>query len=180
MRRIPIFLLISCICFMYASIKADTQKDDMNHILRFEKVDENLFRGAQPDYNDLVALKAQGIKKIINFRHEAALVKQEEEMVRELGLEYIPLPWTIWGAYKKEMLPAFFNAIKDKDEKPVFFHCRRGVERTGIISGLYKMKTMGLTQEEALAYINKSDVKFVWQFFVRQKLQQYSADIERG
>ncbi|MFC1584278.1 tyrosine-protein phosphatase [Fibrobacterota bacterium] len=149
-------------------------------IERFAEVDKNLFRGAQPDPKDYQFLKDLGIKKVINFRTEEDLAADERGKVESLGMEYVHIPWEIYASYDHAAFVRFFEAIKDKDENPVFFHCRRGSERTGVMSGAYKMKFSGMSFEDAYRDAIKYDVMMMWRVFVKSKLKEFSKRTREG
>lgn len=179
MNKVYAIVCISAcmIFFLYAQNGAAvTESELMSTIKRFAEVDDNLFRGGQPDEADLRLLKEYGIKKIINFRNEKDLILEEKKQAEALGFEYVSIPWTIYGAYRKEVADEFFAAIKDKTEKPVFFHCKRGSERTGVMAGLYKIKRKGLSMQEALDDTESFNIKLQWKMFVFQKLSKYAAE----
>lgn len=146
---------------------------------RFAMVDNGLYRGAQPDRVMLAALKQQGIRTIVNFRAEKNLVEQERQWAQELGLEYVSLPWTIYGPFRKEVFDRFFALLDDPAKRPIFFHCKRGSERTGVLAALYAIRYQGASYEEALAEARQYDIKAIWWPFVQRKIKQYLAATEQ-
>jgi protein tyrosine/serine phosphatase len=146
------------------------------HIKRFSKVDENLYRGAQPDEAGFRLLKEMGIKRVINFRYEKDLHEEEKKMLADLGLEYVHIPWAIFAPYDEDVFRAFFAAIEDKDENPVFFHCKRGSERTGVASAAYRIKNQGLSAEDAYEEARAFEVKFIWAPFVKSLISRFEKD----
>jgi tyrosine-protein phosphatase SIW14 len=154
------------------TLVADMHENAKN-VKRLGKVDENLYRGGQPTYEGLKELQKMGIKRIINFRYEKDLIAKEREQVESLGMEYISLPWAIFASYNHDVFEAFFDAIKDKDEKPTFFHCKRGSERTGVAAGAYMIRTQNASVDEAFKEIQKYDIKFYWSPFVKNALRAF-------
>jgi len=153
-------------------------KNKLNSTIpHFGEVDTNLYRGGQPDEKDLELLKEYGIKKIINLRSEKNLVETERKQVEALGMEYVTISWTILAPYDQEIFDEFFEAIEDKDSKPVFFHCKRGSERTGVMAAAYKIKMNGLSLEEALADAKKYNIKLIWRPFVNLKIRKFDKEL---
>ena len=150
-----------------------------DNIKHFDKVDKNLYRGGQPDEKGLELLKKMGIKKVINFRYEKCLIEKERQSVEALGMEYINIPWNIINFYDKELFNNFFEEIKDKNKRPVFFHCKRGSERTGVIAAAYKIKIQGLSLEEAIKDSEKYNVKFIWRPFVNSKIKRFYEEFKK-
>ena len=69
-------------------------------------------------------------------------------------------------------------AIDDKEKAPVFFHCKRGSERTGVMAAIYCMKYKGMSLDDAFRYVDQGDLKWIWRPFVYRKLKQYAAVLE--
>ena len=154
---------------------------DKNELLgtikHFGQVDENLYRGGQPSDEDLTLLKDYGIKKIINCRAEEDLVEAERKQVESLGMEYVHIPWTIFSPYNPDVIEIFFLTIQNKNEKPVFFHCKRGSERTGVLAAVYKIKMDGLSAQEAFDDAKKYNVKLIWRPFVKAKIRTFEKEL---
>lgn len=142
-------------------------------IKRFAQVDKNLYRGGQPDKDDLKLLKEMGIKKIINFRYEDDLIEKEKRRAEALGLEYVSIPWAIFAAYDHDVFQKFFTEIQNRDEKPVFFHCKRGSERTGVAAAAYKIKHKDMSVEKAYEQAKDFDIHFYWKPFVYHAIKQF-------
>lgn len=115
----------------------------------FVRIDENIYRGSQPKEEDLKRLKELGVRTLVNFRTEKKWVEWERKKAEELGFEYIHLPWRIYLPAKKEIAAKFLEAAQKKDRSPVFFHCKRGVERTGVADAVYRYYFQKLPEQEA-------------------------------
>ena len=140
----------------------------------FAKVADGVYRGAQPSDDAYPFLKQFGIKTIVNFRHERNAIEKERKLVEAAGMKYVSLAWKIFEKPKPEVMDRFFSIVNDPAEKPVFMHCRRGVERTGVACVLYRMKVEGKTREEAEALeLEPYPVSFIWKPFVKKRLSEF-------
>ena len=95
-------------------------------------------------------------------------------------MKYIHIPWQITKKGKPEALGQFFEAMDDKTNRPVFFHCRRGAERTSVMSALYYIKYQGLSSEEA--YEKATDgipVRWFWKPVIKSKYKYYLSLMEK-
>lgn len=119
------------------------------NIDEFTQVDENLYRGNQPDEKDLELLKQFGIKTIISLRSEKKWIEWELKKVNGLDLYFGSFPWKIWWRPRKGLLKEFLELVSQKDRGPFFIHCKRGVERTGVANALYYYYVTGLPYEES-------------------------------
>ena len=61
-------------------------------ILNFGKINDHLFRGAQPDAPGIQSLKRLGIKTIINLRQTNDVWKAEESEAKTNGINYVSVP----------------------------------------------------------------------------------------
>lgn len=152
------------------------------NIPQFCEVAAGFYRGGQPTDEGLKELKAKGIKTVINFRHEEDLIEEERQKVEALGMEYISIPWTIYGEPDPKVLEDFLKVSGDEAKKPVFMHCRRGVERTGVMNAVYAMAYTGLSPEAAYAKAFEGfPLKWYWKMFVNRQVDFFEQILnERG
>lgn len=115
----------------------------------FHRVNPNLYRGAQPDDAGLKSLAKMGIKTVINFRLLGELTVREEAIVRAAGMNYIGLPMPNIDPPSYERMEEILDVMR-RAEGPVFLHCRRGADRTGIVVACHRIKNEGWSNEAAL------------------------------
>ena len=135
--------------------RADEQSVNLP-IERFNKVDDRLYRGAQPTEAGFKKLKELGIKTIVNLRMDAdALKTGEQKIVEGLGLKYVSIPvedgnfFTRDRTIPDEAIRAFFKLIDAVDEGPIFVHCHRGADRTGALVAFYRIGRQGWQADKA-------------------------------
>jgi len=120
---------------------------------------DGVFRGGQPDKKGFAFLKQQGVKTIINLRME----NDEEAIVKQLGMNYIqiaiddPKPWS---KIPDQAIAKYFEVLNDPANYPVFFHCRRGADRTGALAALYRIAKQGWDARKA--YDEARDIGLRW------------------
>jgi len=105
----------------------------------FQAVTESVFRGGQPTEAGFRFLRQKGIKTVINLREENG----EKALVESLGMKYVHLPLSAWDPIPDRAIRAFFRVVSDPASSPVFFHCKRGADRTGAMVGLYRIAFQG-------------------------------------
>ena len=99
------------------------------------------------DINDVQRLKNEfGVRKIISLDRGAG--EKIDRVCKLLGIEHIK----IYMETKGDVVKLLKHNIKDLLTKggPVFFHCRYGKDRTGLLAALYKVKYMGVSSEDAI------------------------------
>ncbi len=140
----------------------------------FAKVADGLYRGAQPSDDAYPLLKQFGIKTVVNFRHETDRIEKERKLVEAAGMNYVSLPWKIFEKPAPEVTERFFSIVNDPAQKPVFVHCRRGVERTGVACVLYRMEFEGKSRQEAENLeLKPYPLNFIWKPFVKKRIDEF-------
>lgn len=117
-------------------------------IENFHQVDERLFRGAQPDEAGFRALKALGVKTVVNLRGG----DQDARLARAAGLDVVEMPLharVTSTAPTDEEVRRFLDVVRDPERGPVFVHCRVGKDRTGTLCAVYRMEEQGWDCERA-------------------------------
>jgi len=111
-------------------------------IPRFFEVAGGLYRGGQPTERGFYLLKERGIKTVINLRIE----NDEASLVERLGLNYVHIPVEdTWPSSRipEAAIAKYFEIINNPANYPIFFHCRRGADRTGAMAAFYRMAIQG-------------------------------------
>jgi hypothetical protein len=124
---------------------------------RFDKVDDNVYRGGEPSSTDLEILaNIYDIKRIVSLDENVA--KRISPHVKKLNIEHILIP--ISGDNNKSK--KYLNYLKENivelltDNAPTYVHCFHGKDRTGLAVGLYRMKK-GCSMPEALREAMSND-----------------------
>jgi protein tyrosine/serine phosphatase len=116
----------------------------------FARIDERLYRGAQPTAEGYRTLKQLGVKTVINFRSHHSYKKDIE--AAGLACVEMPIQADVIGSEPPtdEQLKLFFDTVLDPGRQPVFIHCMKGCDRTGTLSAVYRMEVQGWTTDEAM------------------------------
>lgn len=148
-------------------------------IKNFGKVNDNYFRGSQPTQSQMAALKAMGVKTIIDLRKD--YVPAARQWATQLGLNYFNLPLLPGRAATKEQTEYFLRLANDPANAPVYVHCKGGRHRTGAMTAVYRITHDGWTAEQAFDEMLKYDFndgffggpsaqkKFVFKFYEEWK-----------
>jgi uncharacterized protein (TIGR01244 family) len=120
------------------------------HATDFAQPKPGLYTGGQPTQEDLVRLKSEGVRTVIDLRGpQEDRGYDEAAEARRLGLEYIALPI----AGKDDISPANAKALNDAlkaQDGDVLLHCASG-NRVGALLALGAARIEGVSKEEALA-----------------------------
>ena len=118
-------------------------------IINFGKVNDSLYRGAQPDAVGIRNLKKLGVKTILNLRMTNEVWKSEEANAHANGLIYTNVPMNGVGRPTPEQV-AKALALIETLPSPVFVHCKYGCDRAGTIIACYRIQHYHWSSEAAL------------------------------
>jgi protein tyrosine phosphatase (PTP) superfamily phosphohydrolase (DUF442 family) len=145
----------------------------------FHKMDDVLYRGAQPDAEGMKNLEKMGIKTIINLR---ALHSDRDDLLGT-SLNYVHIPVITWKIKEKHVL-RFLKVVSNPENQPVFVHCQHGADRTGTMAAFYRMVIQGWSKEKALKELKEGGYNYhsIWKnipkFIQEADIQAYRKKIK--
>ena|ERR1051326_1914915 len=149
-----VLLLTTALC---TSAPAETAAS--KDIPRFIKVADGLYRGGQPTEKGFQLLKQRGIKTVVNLRMEY----DERGMVQNLGMNYVQIPIEEvrpWSQIPEAAVAKYFEIVNNPANYPIFFHCQRGADRTGVMAAFYRIAIEGWGAQKA--YSEARDIGMRW------------------
>ncbi len=152
------------------------QPSAAKEIKNFGNPDEGIYRGAQPSKEGIKALKEMGVKTIINLRDDKKKIKKEQKIVESLDMDFVSIPMSGLEGPDKRDVVRFIELLKNSQNKPIFFHCRRGAERAGIMWACYPVAVDGWAPDEAHAEMKKFKFRSFWYPHLRKYLYDFSKD----
>lgn len=166
LRAISVALLL-----LLATINAPSSVAKEEAIPNFHQVNENLYRGAQPEKGWTEKLAALKIKTVINLRGSDEAASAEEAEAKAAGLRYFSVPLPGFGRPQDEQVERVLALINDPQNWPVFVHCHHGEDRTGTIIAVYRISHDGWTGEQA-----KKEAKQYGMSRFQFKMKDYISD----
>ena len=127
-----------------------------NLYLNFHKIDENLFRSAQPTKSQLEnIIKKYNIKTILNLRGKEHLKDLEYEIqtAKKYNIKLISVSLKSRGFATKEELLNLIDILKSI-KLPGLIHCKAGSDRTGFVSVLYLHIVKNIPLKKALKQLD--------------------------
>ena len=128
---------------------APSFEPDQKILPNFHRVNEQLYRGAQPLSGGIKQVALLGIRTIINLRGEDEGTRSEKEEAEAAGLRYVSIPLHGFRRPKDEEVERVLAVINDSQNWPVFVHCHHGEDRTGLIIACYRISHDGWSSEQA-------------------------------
>jgi protein tyrosine/serine phosphatase len=129
------FALFALIVFCVAG---DRGVPATNGILNFGKVNEHLYRGAEPDAVGVNSLKKLGVATVIDLRTRGEVQAAEATEAAAAGINYTNVPFKGLGGPADTDIARVLTII-DESPGPVFVHCEHGCDRTGTVIACYRM-----------------------------------------
>jgi protein tyrosine/serine phosphatase len=140
----------------------------------FDSVDEGVYKGSRPKSDaDYQFLQSLHIKYVVDLQAVPFLSHSEQKKAKKYGITVLPgtmnaSPFSPTEKHVNKVLAI----LHDGRYHPVYFHCKLGRDRTGVIAALYKMYFMGMSEPEAMQYLHENGYgfKFGW---LRSGLTRY-------
>jgi protein tyrosine/serine phosphatase len=123
------------------------------------KVNDNLYRGAQPEKTGYEELSKLGVKTIICLRESDPDLQQ----IKGSKLQCIHIPMKTWNPTKEEVVQ-FLKAVTDKNNQPIYVHCKHGSDRTGTMCAIYRIAVDGWSKDDAIKEMTQGNFGFhsIW------------------
>lgn len=138
-----------------ASGARDSKKPAGAPAENFGKVNDNYYRGGQPDAEGFARLKQLGIKTVIDLRKDS--VAAAPEQARAQGMQYFNIPMKASRPATPEQTAYFLKLVNDPANWPVYVHCKGGRHRTGALTAVYRITHDGWTADQAWDEMKKYD-----------------------
>lgn len=150
------FIFVIC-CLLISTGNIHAQTTDISN---FATVDNGIYRGGRPKQHGVEELKQMGIKTIVNlereiFEKEPGEVKKERQWAEKAGIRFFHVPMHPFFAPKMEEIKEALTYITNPENQPVFVHCDRGSDRTGIVIAAYRITANGWSAENACKEMKK-------------------------
>jgi tyrosine-protein phosphatase SIW14 len=108
-------------------------------ISNFYKVDQHVYRGAQPTDEGLKYLGKIGVETVIDLREADERSTAEEKVVTAAGMKYVNIPMSGLTPPTEAEISKILGILEDDKTGAVFVHCKRGADRTGAVIASYRI-----------------------------------------
>jgi protein tyrosine phosphatase (PTP) superfamily phosphohydrolase (DUF442 family) len=140
-------------------------------ILNFGKVDEHVYRGAQPDADGIRNLKRLGVKLIVNLRLPEDCWKEEPAEALANGIQYTNIPMSGVGRPSDQDVRRVISLLATASA-PVFVHCQHGCDRTGTVIACYRIQHDGWPSELALREAERYGISG-WEYSMKRYVMEF-------
>jgi len=150
MKRLTVLLVLFSAATLHAASPPQSRPEtwaqpiETKNLKNFYKLDDHVYRSAQPSEEGFEYLKTLGIKNILNLRD----YHNDDPGSKKPGLNLYRIEMDA-GKIKTADVVAALRFIK-QSEGPVLIHCWHGSDRTGTISALYRIVFQNWSKEDAI------------------------------
>ncbi len=127
------------------------QKINVRGVHNAGKINDHLFRGAQPDVIGLSELKNLGVNTIVDLRREATSTMNEEKArAATIGVRFVSIPLGGFSNPTSEQLAQFFSLVREDPQPTIFVHCQFGEDRSGVFIAAYRIAFEHWSSDQAM------------------------------
>ena len=117
---------------------------------RLYRVDDNVYRGQQPTRQDISNLAKSGIRTVLDLRGVLDHKGWEKQAVEAAGMRYIRIGMSGFFAPSDRQIDKILAVLDDPTLGPIFLHCRRGADRSGVVIACYRITHDHWTNAQAM------------------------------
>jgi tyrosine-protein phosphatase SIW14 len=114
------------------------------HLTNFYKLDDKVYRSAQPDNQAFLELEALGFRSVLNLRDWHS----DNDEARDTSINLYRVDMDAGGITGDQVIEAL--RIIEEAKSPILIHCLHGSDRTGLISAMYRIVFQGWSKEAAI------------------------------
>jgi protein tyrosine/serine phosphatase len=173
--RLVLIVILVCVVgrMVFLHFANDRGFPATDGILNFGKIDDRLYRGAQPDAAAIARLKQLGVTTIINLRTTKELWSAEAAAALSNSIVYTNIPLEGMGRPAQADMARILSIINGAPG-PVFVHCEHGCDRTGTVIACYRIQHDGWDAEAALKEANRYGMSIL-----ERGMREYVSDFGR-
>jgi tyrosine-protein phosphatase SIW14 len=189
-RLLHFFLVLACLAALSApALPAQTdsrvsaasvaspafgQKLRIPGIHNSGRINDQLYRGAQPKKQGLIELQQLGITTIVDLRSEDPEKSAwEGKQAESVGMRFVHIPVSGWSPPKDEQVAQFLALFRSDLSQKIFVHCRFGDDRTGVFIATYRMAIEKWSPSQALREMNYFGFNGFWHPSMKSFIRQF-------
>jgi len=115
----------------------------------FYQVSAGIYRGGRLDRAGVDRLAKLGVKTILNLEDDDEAIASERAWASAASITQVSMPLSGQWAPHDRQIDRALAAIADPSKRPIYVHCKKGMDRTGIVIALYRVRDEGWTPTAA-------------------------------
>ncbi len=138
------------------------EKFSLDGVPNAGRINEHLYRGAQPKPQGFQALHKLGIGIVVDLHNIGAQQDKEQREVESLGMRYVAIPLSSTHRPSDEQAAEFLKILLYNPGERIFVHCNLGADRTGVMIGAYRMSVQNWTPRQAMSEMRAFHFHHLW------------------
>ena len=98
-----------------------------------------------------------GLKSIVNFENDKKVVDHERNWASANGIKFYNIPLSVVTPPKEANIQQFLNLVNTAANRPLYFHCMQGRDRTGTAAFCYRIVHDRWSYDKAYAEMKSYD-----------------------
>lgn len=152
------------------------EKIDLDGVENFGRLNQHVYRGAQPRIDAYASLRAMGIDTVVRLSTGEEFIAGEKERVEALGMRFISIPWRAADTPTAEQVSTFLNLFREQPTHTIFVHCREGVDRTGVMMALYRIAIDHFSVDRAIDEMKAFHYRYIFHPHLEEYVTAFAAD----
>jgi protein tyrosine/serine phosphatase len=117
----------------------------------FYTVSPGIYRGGRLTEAGVLTLKKLGVKTIINLEDDSEEIAQETQWAKAASITQLRESLSGYWAPDDKQVDRILKELADPAARPIYIHCKKGMDRTGIIVALHRVYNEGWAASKAEA-----------------------------
>jgi protein-tyrosine phosphatase len=187
-RNFLAFFFLSAPAFFFSSLSARQspstvslfphgEKIQISGVKNAGKINDRLFRGAQPASEAFAELKRLGITTVVDLRIRSGEVNRERRQAESRGLHFLNLPVGGFSAPSDQQLAQFLSLFRGNPNEKVFVHCHYGDDRTGVFVASYRIALDNWSAAQAMHEMYFFGFNGKWQPVMKRFVRNFPSRI---
>lgn len=117
----------------------------------FYEVSPGIYRGGRLDQAGVERLHTLGFKTILNLENDDNQIALESVWAKAASIKQISTPMSGFWSPSDRQVDGILKLLADPSNRPIYVHCKKGMDRTGMVIALHRVYNEGWTRARAEA-----------------------------
>lgn len=147
------------------------------------QIDKNFYRSEQLVKGDIEIIQNLKIASVINLRFFNR--DEDEKILKNMNIALINQPLLTWHIKPKDIAQVLYTIEQQQKKGAVLIHCYHGADRTGLISGMYRIIFQNWSIADAKKEMQEGPFGYhsIWKnidrLFTEEKVEQVKQELAK-